>query len=209
MDWKYKQFGGVQTYPHSQAAVLAAARGFVAETLRWAITDTADGFKASGVSFAHAAVAVFRVDPAAGGARLTVELTVERMGYMGLMLFDVGGYYNGQIAHWLERIGDRLEGRAESTVPARRPSAGERFLSWSISVAAVVIGLLAIWNLIVSPLIGITTGVLYLTGRGGDATLHGAWARGVSAALLTLDALIAVGLWRWRSAKGRTTLRPE
>jgi hypothetical protein len=54
------------------------------------------------------------------------------------------------------------------------------------------------WTFIFGPLIGITTDVLYLPGRGGGFTLHGAWARGVSAALLILDALIAARLLRRR-----------
>ena len=197
MDWRFKHFTGAQTYRHLPDEALAAARGFVAEILGWNVADTADGFTARGVSFGHAAIATFHVDPAADGARVSVELAVERAGYMGFMLLDVGGYYNGQIARWLEGIGDRLEGRVGAAAPHRPPSAGQRALAWMISIAVVGFSIWAIWSLVLAPLIGIVTGVLYLPGRGGDLTLHGVWARGVSIAIFALDAFLVIRFRHW------------
>ncbi len=50
---------------------------------------------------------------------MTVELAVERVGPLGFMLFDVGGYYNGQIARWLLEVGDRLADRVGEMAPHR------------------------------------------------------------------------------------------
>src|SRR5690348_9128612 len=111
MDWKYKHFAGARDYRQPESEVLAAARAYAAEALRWRIADTADGFRAEGYSFSHAATAEVRVAAEAGGARVSIELAVERAGPLGFMLFDVGGYYDGQIRHWLDGVGDRLEGR--------------------------------------------------------------------------------------------------
>jgi len=197
MDWKYKHFNGERTYPQPRDRVQSEARAFAAETLRWRISDIDGGFRAEGVSYAHAAIADFHVAPTGdGGTRVTVELAVERAGLMGFMLVDVGGAYEGQIAHWLEGVDDRLEGRVGAAAPHRPPSGGERLLSWMILVGVIGFGVWAAWTFVFAPLIGITTGELILAGRGGDLTLHGPWARGISAAILAVDAVIAVKLLR-------------
>jgi len=196
MDWKNKHFAGQRQYPQARDQVLAAARGFVAETLGWPVADTPDGFEAKGASFLHAAVATFHVVPADGGSRVALELAVARAGMMGFMLFDIGGYYNGQITHWLEGISDRLEGRVGAAAPHRPPSAKARLLSWLLLIAFVGFAIWAAWAMVVAPLIGVTTGVLYLSGRSGDITLRGGWARGVSVAILLFDAFVIYRLLR-------------
>ena len=110
MDWKYKHFHQERVFPASPDVVTEAARSFMAESLGWQITDTSEGFTAQGSSFSHRAIAHLRIQTAAGaaslesGTRVAVELLVERAGWRGFMLFDVGGYYNIQIRHWLDGI---------------------------------------------------------------------------------------------------------
>src|SRR5439155_26734707 len=114
------------------------ARAFMGESLGWQITnfalraqggrdvrapsDTADGFTAEGYGFSHRAIANLRIQSAAGGTKVAVELLVERAGGRGFMLFDVGGYYNIQIRKWLDgiqwSIHQKLTGsHDESTIP--------------------------------------------------------------------------------------------
>src|SRR5258708_24054271 len=104
MDWKYKHFHQQRDFPAPRAVVLAAARTFVAESLGWQITDTADGFSAAGYSFAHRAIVDFRIQSVAGGASVAIELLVERASSLGFMLFDVGGYYDMQMRKWLDGV---------------------------------------------------------------------------------------------------------
>jgi hypothetical protein len=213
MDWKHKHFVGTRTYSQTRHQVLAEALRLMSETSRWTLEDTADGFKAQAApnDFAHAATAAFHVVPDGDGALVTVEMAVKRFGLEGYMLFDVGGYYSGEIRNWLESIGDRLEGQVGAA--AHRPrGAGERMWGCVITFTVVVFGLWWGWNLIVAPLIGITTGAFYWVGRGnGDDELHGAWARGVSAAILALDVLLFFYVRRWyrRILAPRTTERGE
>src|SRR5260370_18821418 len=107
MDWKYKHFHQERVFAAPRDDVTEAARAFMAESLGWKITDAPEGFTAQGYSFSHRAIAHLRIQSAAGGAsaesgtRVTVELLVERAGWRGYMLFDVGGYYNIQILNWL------------------------------------------------------------------------------------------------------------
>lgn len=104
MDWKYKHFHQERVFPASRDVVTEAARSFMAESLGWQITDTSEGFTAQGSSFSHGAIAHLRIQSAAGGTNVVVELLVERAGWRGFMLFDVGGYYNIQIRHWLDGV---------------------------------------------------------------------------------------------------------
>ena len=109
MDWKYKHFHQERVFPASRDLVFEAARTFMTESLGWEITNTPDGFTAQGYSFSHRAIANLRIQSAAGGAsdsetRVAVELLVERAGWRGFMLFDVGGYYNIQIRKWLDGV---------------------------------------------------------------------------------------------------------
>ena len=76
----------------------------MAESLGWQIINIPDGFTAEGYSFSHRAIANLHTQSAAGGTKVAVELLVERAGWRGVMLFDVGGYYNIQIRKWLDGI---------------------------------------------------------------------------------------------------------
>jgi hypothetical protein len=116
MDWKYKHSHQERVFPASRDVVKEAARTFMAESLGWQITDTPDGFTAQGHSFTHRAIAHLHFQTVAAGAsleswtssesgtRVAIELLVERAGWRGYMLFDVGGYYNIQIRKWLDGI---------------------------------------------------------------------------------------------------------
>ena len=110
MDWKYKHFHQERVFPAPRDLVTEAARTFMADSLGWQITNTTDGFTAEGYSFSHRASANLRIQTAAGpassesGTKVAIELLVERSGWRGFMLFDVGGYYNIQIRKWLDGI---------------------------------------------------------------------------------------------------------
>src|SRR5712692_6606424 len=109
MDWKYKHFHQERVFAAPRDVVTEAARTFMAESLGWQVTNTPDGFTSQGYSFSHRAIANLQIQTAAGGAsesgtRVAVELLVERAGWRGFMLFDVGGYYNIQIRKWLDGI---------------------------------------------------------------------------------------------------------
>src|SRR5438552_1764866 len=98
MDWKYKHFNQDAVFKAPRESVLEAAAAVATESLRgWQINNTSDGFMASGYSAWHEAAATFRIEAAAGGTRVAVELLVERASPSGFMLVDVGGYYNAQI----------------------------------------------------------------------------------------------------------------
>src|ERR1700694_5125938 len=104
MDWKYKHFHQERVFPAPRDLVFEAARTFMAESLGWQIIDTSDGFTTDGYSFSHRAIANLHIQSAEGGTKVFVELLVERSGWRGFMLFDVGGYYHIQVRKWLDGI---------------------------------------------------------------------------------------------------------
>lgn len=208
MDWKNKRFGREAIFQAQRDLVLEAARSFAAESLvGWQFTDTADGFEASGTSASHAATAKFRIEPAPFGTKVAVTLLVERAGPLGFMLFDVGGYYDGQIRKWLDGIrwhlhrGLTSEARQESPEQGRQSipkAAGARPLYVGCIVALFVI---PVFIYFMSAVVGLLTGNLYLVGRGGG-TIHGPWARIISGIFLTVAVLIALRVLKARK-KGR------
>ena len=107
MDWKYKHFNHAAVFNALPESVFEAARAVVGESLE-GIADTADGFVARGHSAWHAASATVHITPAVNGTQVAVELLVERAAGRGYMLFDVGGYYTGQIDKWFSGISRRL-----------------------------------------------------------------------------------------------------
>ncbi len=115
MDWKYKHFNQEATFKALPESVLQAARASLAEALG-DIEDTPDGFVARGYGAWHAEIATLRVTPLPEGTKLAVELRVERAAMRGYMLFDIGGYYNGQIDKWFSSITRRLAGADEQVL---------------------------------------------------------------------------------------------
>ena len=204
MDWKYKHFHQERVFTAPRDVVTEAARAFMAESLGWQVTDTPDGFSAQGYSFTHRAIANLRIQPAAGGAssesgtRVAVELLVERVGWRGYMLFDVGGYYNIQIRKWLDGVQWSLHQKLtgshdESTNPlvlAQNKPAACIFNGCLVFI--VVTFVLYLLVTFISAVVGLLTGNLFLLGR-GDLTIHGIWARILSALILMFGAFIA---WR-------------
>ena len=196
MDWKFASFQGQQIFMQPREAVIAAARAEMAAVQGWTLSDTAEGFEARGRSFHRAATARFRITDDGTATVVTVELQVERASAFGFLLIDVGGYYVGQVRHWLDNIAVRLAGRDPAAAPPARP----RHVRLLDTVFLVLIGIVAIagvLNFVVFPIIGLATGTLWFIGRGSSSgTLaHGVWARGISAALLLFDAFL---VYRWR-----------
>jgi hypothetical protein len=209
MDWKYKHFHQDRVFPAPRDVVSEAARTFMAESLGWQITDTPDGFTAQGYSFSHRAIANLQIQSAAGGAsseggtRVAVKLLVERAGWRGYMLFDVGGYYNIQIRKWLDGVQWSLHQKLtgthdESTNPlvlaANKPAA---YIFNGCLVFIVVTFALYFLVTFISAVVGLLTGHLFLLGR-GSLTIHGTWARITSALILMFGAFLA-----WRIKRNR------
>ncbi len=204
MDWKYKHFHQERVFPAARDLVTEAARTFMAESLGWQVTETPEGFTAQGYSFSHRAIANLHIQSAAGGAssesgtRVAVELLVERAGWRGFMLFDVGGYYNIQVRKWLDGIQWSLHQKLtgshnESTNPLvlaeNKPAA---CIFNGCLVFIVVTFALYLVVTFISAVVGLLTGNLFLVGR-GSLTIHGIWARILSALILVFGAFLA---WR-------------
>jgi hypothetical protein len=199
MDWKYKHFHQERLFPASRDVVLEAARTFISESLGWQVKDASQGLTAEGYSFSHHVIANLRIQSTTDGTKVGVELLVERAGWRGFMLFDVGGYYNIQIRKWLDgiqwSIHQKLTGsNDESTNPlvvaANKPAA---YIFNGCLVFIVVMFALYFLITIICAVVGLITGNLYLWGRGGTLALHGVWARLLSAAILMFGIFLA---WR-------------
>ena len=130
---------------------------------------------------------------------MAVELLVERAGWRGFMLFDVGGYYNIQIRKWLDGIqwslhqkltGSHDESTNPLVVAQNKPAA---CLFNGCLVFIVVMFALYILVTFICAVVGLLTGHLYLWGRGGTLVVHGILARIVSALILMFGAFVA---WR-------------
>ncbi|MDQ6651906.1 MAG: hypothetical protein M3Y84_04090 [Acidobacteriota bacterium] len=198
MDWKYKHFHQERIFPASRDLVFEAARTFMADSLGWEIADTPDGFTAQGYSFTHRAIANLHIESAADGTKVAIELLVERAGWRGFMLVDVGGYYNIQIRKWLDGIQwslhQKLSGsHDESTNPlvlaANKPAA---YIFNGCLVFIVVTFALYYLVTFISAVVGLLTGRLFLLGR-GSLIVHGIWARILSALILMFGAFL---VWR-------------
>jgi len=209
MDWKYKHFHQERVFPASRDVVTEAARTLMAESLAWKITDTANGFDAQGYSFSHRAIANLQFQSVAEGTKATIELLVERAGWRGYMLFDVGGYYNIQARKWLDGIQWSLHQKLtgshdESTNPLvlaeNKPAA---FIFNACLLFIVVMFGLYFLVTFISAVVGVITGNLYLWGRGGSLVVHGILARIVSALILLFAVFIG---WRVKSSSPRTAL---
>jgi hypothetical protein len=199
MDWKNKHFDREAVFQARRELVSEAARSFAAESLAgWQITDTADGFEARGSSASHTATAKFRIESAPFGTRVAVTLLVERAGPLGFMLFDVGGFYDGQTRKWLEGIQWNLHQRLTSTTEhgghAIPKATGARPLYAGCLIALFVFPL---FIFCVSAVVGLLTGHLYLLGRRGE-TIHGLWARISSGIILTIAVVIALKILKAR-----------
>src|SRR6266404_6091360 len=182
MDWKYKHFYQERVFQAPRDVVTEAARAFMGESLGWKITETQDGVTAQGSSFSHGAIAHLHIQSVGTGTKAAVELLVERAGWRGFMLFDVGGYYNIQIRKWLDGIQWSLHQKLtgshdESTNPlvlaANKPSA---YIFNGCLVFICVTFVLYFLVTFVSALVGLLTGHLFLMGR-DSLVIHGTWAR--------------------------------
>ena len=210
MDWKYKHFHQERLFPAPRDLVTEAARSFMAESLGWQVTNTADGLTAEGYSFTHRAIANLQIQTAAGGASsesgastetgttVAIELLVERAGWRGFMLLDVGGYYSIQVRKWLDGIQWSLHQKLtgshdESTNPLvlaqNKPAA---YIFNGCLVFIVVTFALYFLVTFISAVVGLLTGNLFLLGR-GSLVIHGTAARILSALILMFGAFLA---WR-------------
>lgn len=205
MDWTYKHFHQERIFSGSRDDVFEAARTFMADSLGWQITNTPDGFRAEGDSFAHHAIANLHIQSASGGTNVAVELLVARAGWRGFMLFDVGGYYSIQIRKWLDGIqwplhqklsGSRDESQNPLVLAANKPAA--HIFNGCLVFIVVTFALYFLVTFICA-VVGLLTGNLFLPGR-GSLTIHGIWARILSALILMFGGFLA-----WRLKRKNTS----
>ncbi len=137
MDWQSEHFKQEAVFSASRESVLEAARAVVAESLGQ-VENIADGFVAHGRSAGHAVTATFRIEAARDGTQVVVELLVARAGGRYFMLFDVGGYYNGQLRRWLSGIARHL---GQAPLSMSQPSVGHGCLSGCVVYLLVGAGL--------------------------------------------------------------------
>src|SRR6266566_2831496 len=201
MDWKYKHFHQERVFPTPRDVVTEAARTFMGDSLGWQITDTPDGFTAQGYSFSHHAIANLQIQTTTDGTKVAVELLVERAGWRGFMLFDVGGYYNIQIRKWLDGIQWSVH---EKLTSSHDESANPLVLAENKPAAYIFNGCLvfivvsfALYFLVtfISAVVGLLTGNLFLLGR-GSLVIHGIWARILSALILLFGAFLGFRIKR-------------
>src|SRR5262249_6329672 len=206
MDWKYKHFHEERVFPAPRDSVLAAAHAFMSDTLGWQITDTPEGLTAQGDSFAHRAIAHLQVQTTGGGTKVAAELLVERAGATGFMLFDVGGDYSIRLRKWLDSIPWAIhqkhttspEVSSNPLVTAQNKTTARLFHGCLVFIFAMF----ALWLVVtlISAVVGVVTGTLYLWGRGGTLVVHGISARIISAIILLLGAWIG---WRIKAQRVR------
>ena len=169
----------------------------MAESLGWQVTDTPDGITAQGQSFSHRAIANLLIQSAGDGTKVVVELLVERAGWRGFMLFDVGGYYDIQVRKWLDgiqwAIHQKLTGNQDTSpnplvLAANKPAA---YIFNGCLVFIVVTFALYFIATFISALVGLFTGHLFLLGR-GSLTIQGLWARILSVLILIFGTFLAL-----------------
>jgi hypothetical protein len=199
---KYKHFHQERSLAASRDVVVDAARRYMSESLGWKVSDTADGLRAEGYSFSHAAIADFRIRSLGSETKIDVDLMVERAGATGFMLFDVGGYYSIQIRKWLEgiqwAIHQQLAGAPQQAppIPVENKTAA-RLFNGCLMFGFAIIGLWFLGNFI-SAIVGLFAGTLYLWGKGGTIVLHGTVARVVASLIILFG-----GFLGWRLMKAR------
>jgi hypothetical protein len=204
MSWKYKYFNGEVAFQAEPEIVLKALRAFATEWLDdWKVSDTPDGIEARSQSGYRFATAIFRVEPETGGTKVTVKMQVERANSLGLMMFDIGGYFSGLIGNWLQALpwwvqqqamtsqSKVQDGNATPTTPPipkpiRGPDRRKGCITISVFILLSVLAIVAI--------VGLLTGDLNLPGDNGGITIHGRWARLLSAIILALLSWVVLRL---------------
>lgn len=213
MNWTYKRFDQKKIFQESPELVSEAARAFVESREGWQITNTTDGFETKGTSFSHSETAKFRIVPIDSGTKVTITLFVQRAGAFGFMLFDVGGFYNGQLRRWLENIEQNLhqkDSSVQSLSEKPKTGAASKFL---IGCFGLIFAVFALCWLVQSvfAVIGIFTGSLYLllSKNAHETTLHGIAARIVAGIILAFDSFVIFSIFRKRKKDRPERLYPN
>lgn len=210
MDWKYQRFERETTIDADRDTVPQAVRATIADSLPgWQVTDTTDGLQAIGSLAGHGATVTFRIEPGPSGTTVAVTLAVERTGAFGFMLVDIGGYYDGQLRHWLQHIQWHIAQKLAPTteLPSPKPAkpadnAATRRAASCATGCFIAFILCPLPVYFLCALIGLFTGELYIgSGTGGTpTTIHGTAARIASAVVLLGYAALTVWLVRQKKA---------
>ena len=202
MDWKYKHFHQERTFEAPQDLVSEAARKYFVESLGWQITKEAKGFNAEGYGFSHKCIARLHFPSDANTTKVVIDLAVNRAGGRGFMLFDVGGYYNIQMRHWLDGTQANLHTiltpqsiSSPNPVPPPAPSTNKGAACVFNGCIGFILVMFALYVLVTfsEAIVGLITGHLYLLGRGGTLVVEGIPGRIISALILMFILFIA---WR-------------
>ncbi|HEY6247486.1 MAG TPA: hypothetical protein VIX17_26285 [Pyrinomonadaceae bacterium] len=202
MDWKYKHFHQERTFEAPQDLVAEAARKYFVESLGWQITQAAEGFNAEGYGFSHKCIARLQFPSDANATKVVIDLAVNRAGGRGFMLFDVGGYYNIQMRHWLDGTQANLHTvltpqsiSSPNPVPPPPPSTNKGAACLFNGCIGFIVAMVALYVLVTfsEATIGLITGHLYLFGRGGTLVVEGIAGRLISALIIMFILSIA---WR-------------
>jgi hypothetical protein len=210
MDFKYKHFRQQRIFAVSPEELFNVARAVITKSAGWTVTkETAEGFTAQGSGFGHAGIADVHIASSGGGTIVEIQLRVERAGFSGFMLFDVGGYYNIQIRKWLDAMQASLHqpatGQAPSTPAALQPpnKSAARLFHGCLLLIGVAIGFYLLVT-VVEAAVGLATGNLFLIGRNGNLVVHGAAARAISAVILLFGAWV---VWKMiKKPHGRSVI---
>ena len=205
MDWKYKHFHQERNFAAPRDAVIDAARKYFVESLGWQINEDEEGFGAEGYSFSHKCIAKLRFLSDASATKVVVDLAANRAGGRGFMLFDVGGYYNIQIRHWLDGTQANLQAQlspqsATYSNPAPSSSTNRGTACVFNGCIGFIVAMFALYVLVTfsEAIIGLITGHLYLIGRGGTLEVDGIPGRVTSALIIMF--ILFIG---WRVNKVR------
>ncbi len=211
MDWKYKHFHQERTFEAPRDLVAEAARKYFVESLGWQITKEADGFNAEGYGFSHKCIARLQFPSDANATKVVIDLSVSRAGGRGFMLFDVGGYYNIQMRHWLDGTQANLHTiltpqsiSSPNPVPPPPPSTNKGAACVFNGCIGFILVMFALYVLVTfsEAIIGLITGHLYLFGRGGTLVVEGIPGRITSALIIMFILFIA-----WRINRSRSSRR--
>lgn len=209
MDWKYKYFKQEAVFQAETGIVREALHAFAKDWLNdWKVSETWDGLEAKSPPGFRSGTAKFRIEPALGGTKVAIEMQVQRAASLGLMVFDFGGYYDGQIRKWLQALpwwiqqkqaaATQSAGQHGKSVPAGPPiPKPERHTDRLMGCVTILIVIVGSMYAIVA-LAGLVTGNLYIPGNDGGFTIHGQGARILAASFLVLFSWIAVRLWNVR-----------
>ncbi len=170
MDWNYKHFTQEAVFNAPVQEVLEAARSVFAKAFN-EVQETSEGFIAQGFSGWRPATATVHVASAVAGTQVSVDLQVNRLSSLGFMVWDVGGYFNGQIDNWFRAIARGLGGPDQERLVSKTTTGNgiqrgclAGCLLWVFAAACLGVGGIALDRAIFPQLSGSSQGPFSIAG---------------------------------------------